>query len=50
MNMLFFKTQPHGRQTKLEAQGPSHNSKYVNSAYSMKKYYFKTNDVKIMLF
>ena len=50
MNMLFFKTQPHGRQTKLEAQGPSHNSMNVRGAYSMKKYYFMTNNVKIMLF
>lgn len=46
----FFQNSAHGRQTKLEAQGPSHNSKYVNSAYSMKKYYFMTNNVKIMLF
>ena len=44
MNMLFFKTQPHGRQTKLDAQGPSHNSKYVNSAYFMKNYVILKNE------
>ena len=31
-------------------KAPSHNSMNVRGAYSMKKYYFKTNNVKIMLF
>ena len=36
----FFQNSAPGRQTKLRAQGPSHNSKYVNSAFYEKILFF----------